>query len=192
MPYAMSAPDNPSILAKMRKMRAAGDVVPANLDEFVKVAAAACMEDRRRLKSKLLARMAVLRAAGDVSVDPDTLIKRAVTSLKAELPGEAVEPITIDTPVAVVAPLVYELPVVTAHHFRPPAPSQHVLLGNHPCSATLQPGDSYKSCPTTCVSRSPTQAECASSRAGTMPDKCLKNLLKRKYYLYQCSLLKTK
>jgi hypothetical protein len=37
-----------------------------------------------------------------------------------------------------------------------------------------------RSCPTTYVSRSPTQAECASSRASTMPDKCRTDLLKEK------------
>jgi hypothetical protein len=47
-----------------------------------------------------------------------------------------------------------------------------------------------RSCPTTYVSRSPTQAERARSRAGTMLDKCLTNLLKGNFICISVVCLK--
>jgi hypothetical protein len=93
MPYPIAGPrpDKPSILAKMSEMRTVGDV-PINVDEFVMVAAAAVIEDRKRLlvpksildRATLLARMATLRATDDAPVHSDVLVTKAIASLEAE------------------------------------------------------------------------------------------------------------
>jgi hypothetical protein len=73
MPHPIVAgprPDKPSILAKMSEMRTAGNV-PVDIDEFVMVAAAAVVADRKRLvpdRATLLARFATLRATDDAPV----------------------------------------------------------------------------------------------------------------------------
>jgi hypothetical protein len=134
MPHPIVAgprPDKPSILAKMSEMRTAGNV-PVDIDEFVMVAAAAVVEDRKRLvpdratlvedrkrlvpdRATLLARMATLRATDDAPVHSDVMVTRAIASLEAEA---AVTPLAVLTPTATLTAIV--LP-------------------------TMRPGDSYAS-----------------------------------------------
>jgi hypothetical protein len=87
-PIAGPRPDKPAILAKMSKMRSAGDI-PGDIDEFVRVAAAAVIEDRKRQsvpdRATLLARMATLRATDNAPVHSDVLVTRAIASLEAEV-----------------------------------------------------------------------------------------------------------
>jgi hypothetical protein len=118
-PIAGSRPDKPSILAKMSEMRTAGNV-PVDIDEFVMVAAAAVVEDRKRLvldnvpanvdesvtgkrlvpdRATLLARMTTIRATDNAPIPSDVLVTRAMASLEAETREE-----TASTPVAVVLP----------------------------------------------------------------------------------------
>jgi hypothetical protein len=129
-------PDKSSILAKMSEMRTAGDV-PVNVDEFVKVAASAVMEDRKRLlvpkpvpdRAMLLARMAILRATDNAPVHSDVLVTRAIASLEAKLLEDAVTPIAVLTPTAVIMPIAVVAPIIDRR-----------LL-----SLPMRPGDLYAS-----------------------------------------------
>jgi integrase len=117
-PIAGSRPDKPSILAKMSEMRTAGNV-PVDINEFVRVAAAAVTEEKRLMsdnvsanvdesgtgkrfvpdRATLLAKMASIRATNDAPIPSDVLVTRAVASLEAETREE-----TASTPIAVVLP----------------------------------------------------------------------------------------
>jgi hypothetical protein len=130
MPHPIAGPpDKPAILAKMSEMRAAGNV-PLNIDEFVMVAPAAVVEDRKRLvpdRVTLLARMTMIRATDDAPIPSDVLVTRAVASLEAEIRGDAV---TASTPIAAVTPLAILTPIATRTAI---------------VSPIMRPGDSYAS-----------------------------------------------
>jgi hypothetical protein len=72
MPHPIAGlPDKLAILAKMSEMRTAGNV-PVHIDEFVRMAADAVVEDRKRFmpnRATLYARMATIRAQGRVGVE---------------------------------------------------------------------------------------------------------------------------
>jgi hypothetical protein len=129
-PIAGPRPDKPSILAQMSEMRTAGDV-PVNVDEFVMVAAAAVIEDRKRLQKSVpdRARMATLRATDDAPVHSDVLVTRAIASLKAETREDAVTSLAVLTPTITSTPTAIVFPTMDRWLFSPP----------------MRPGDLYAS-----------------------------------------------
>jgi hypothetical protein len=115
-------------------MRTAGDV-PVNIEEFVMVAVAAVIEDRKRLqksvpdRATLLARMATLRATDDAPVHSDVLITRAIASLEAKTREDAVTSLAVLTPTITRRPTASVFPTMDRRLFSPP----------------MRPGDLYAS-----------------------------------------------